>query len=167
MASKLEQALSSSLRAVLNPLLVGAILTESKELGRVLAALEWWVPDLLAEVYPEWETECLDGILPQVARKTGDGELEMLGACIIMSDHSGAAIHLRLQLAAGTDEVSWLELRLGEAGDDGMVRLRWDSPKQMHALESRVSKINWMYNVTFGDRRDEQHAVPGSSFDQV
>ncbi len=71
-----------------------------------------------------------------------------------MSDQSGHPIHVRVQVAMDRDEVSWLEWGLGEAGDGGMVRRAWDSPKRMHALESKAATIQWVYAVTFGQRRE-------------
>jgi hypothetical protein len=63
---------------------------------------------------------------------------------------------MRLQLSPTIDEVSWLELRLGERGRHGMVRTSYPSEgtihKRLHALNRKADTIEWVYKVTFGDK---------------
>jgi hypothetical protein len=91
-----------------------------------------------------------------VARKIGEREIEIFGLCILMSDQTMTPIHLRLQLSPTTNEVSWLELRLGERGRRGMVRMPYSSEgavyKRLHALNERGDRIEWVYKVTFGEK---------------
>ena len=122
-----------------------------------MSGLEFFLPQqVLSEIYPEWNHESLDGILPLVARKTGDGEADIFGLCIIISDQSLTPLHVRLQVAASTDEVSWLESRLGEQGKHGMVRTPYESSsavaKRLYALDGKADLIDWVYKVTFGHR---------------
>jgi hypothetical protein len=156
-ASIAEQATSRSLRAILADLARGGNIPDSKQLRRVLSGLEWFLPDVLAEVYPEWKTESLDGIYPVLVRKTGDDEAEIFGQCIFLSDQTLTLFHLRLQISHGKDEVSWLECRLGEEGEHGIVRTpyhRFDaSSKRLHSMGGRADKIDWTYKVTFGRKR--------------
>jgi hypothetical protein len=157
MASTLEQRLSRSLRSILADLPNGESLPDSEQFREVLTGLEWFIPVVLAEIYREWNFQGLDGVVPVQARKTGEGEVEIFGLCILICDQTLAPLHLRLQVAASGAEVSWLECRLGERGEHGMVRTPYDAlgaaAKRLHALQGRAEQIAWVYKVTFGDRR--------------
>jgi hypothetical protein len=102
------------------------------------------------------EVRSLDGIYPVLARKTGEGEMELFGQCILISDQTLTPLHLRLQVGPTEDEVSWLECRLGERGERGMVRTPYESQdrafKRLYALEGKADAIDWVYKVTFGRR---------------
>ena len=158
MASSAEQRISCSLRALLAGLLDGASISASEQFREILSFLNFFLPhQVLSEIYPEWNQESLDGILPILARKTRDGETEILGLCIIISDQTLTPIHVRLQVAASNDEISWLECRLGQRGKDGMVRTPYDSlsavARRLCALDGRPDLIDWVYKVTFGHHR--------------
>jgi hypothetical protein len=158
MVSRAEQSISRSLRTVLADLPDGASIGDSEQFWEVLSGLEFFLPhQVLSEIYPEWGHESLDGIMPLLARKTGAGEAEILGLCILISDQTVTPLHVRLQVAAFTDEVSWLECRLGERGKHGMVRTAYESSsavaKRLYALDGKVNLIDWVYKVTFGHRR--------------
>ena len=127
----------------------------SDHLDVALARLEWFLPAVLREVHVQWRHESLDGLLPYVARKTGENEAEIIGHCILISDQTTTPLHLRLQLAQDADEISWLELRLGEQGESGMVRAPYPTlrMKKVAALKDGIDSIEWVYKVTFGDKR--------------
>lgn len=156
MAPKAEETASRRLRAILAEIPAGASIGDSPEFRDALTGLEWFLPTVLAEIHPEWIGESLDGIYPHVARKTGEREAEILGLCCLMSDQTLTPIHVRLQLSSTGDEVSWLELQLGEKGRTGMVRLPYSSSpsihKRLHALSQSANTIEWVYKVTFGER---------------
>jgi hypothetical protein len=158
MASKAEEIASRSLRAILAGMPTGTAIGDSPEFQDALTGLEWFLPDVLAEIHSEWTGEGLDGIYPQVARKSGEGEAEIFGLCCLMSDQTLTPIHIKLQLSPTTEEVSWLELRLGEKGEVGMVRRPYPnsgSPYNwLHALRGRINTIEWVYKVTFGQRSE-------------
>ena len=157
MASRAEQSVSRSLRAILADLPSGGSFADSEQLQGVLGGLEFFLPEVLREIYPEWDRESLDGFFLQLARKTGEGEAEIFGLCILISDQTLTPIHLNLQVSASGEEISWLECRLGEKGEHGMVRTPWSSSsaasRRLHALEGRAEAIEWVYKATFGDRR--------------
>ncbi len=156
MVSKAEEVASRRLRAILAEIHAGETIPDSSDLRDALSGFEWFLPTVLAEIHPEWTGESLDGIYPHRAHKIGEREAEILGLCCLMSDQTLTPIHLRLQLSSTADEVSWLELRLGEKGRAGMVRIAYSSSpslhKRLHALSRRASTIEWVYQVTFGDR---------------
>lgn len=157
MASSAEQAISRSLRVILADQRSGENIPDSEQFQRVLIGLEWFLPDVLAEVYPEWETESLDGIYPVLARKSGDGEAEIFGRCLFISDQTLTPLHVRLQISSQKDEISWFECRLGEKSEHGVVKTpyhRFDaSSKRLHSMGGRADKIDWVYKVTFGERQ--------------
>jgi hypothetical protein len=157
MASRAEEIISRSLREILADLPNGVSIGDSEQFREVLSGLEFFLPhQVLSEIYPEWNHESLDGILPLMARKTGDREAEIFGVCIIISDQTLTPLHVRLQVAASTDELSWLECRLGERGKHGMVRTPYSSSavaKRLHALDCKAHEIDWVYKATFGKRR--------------
>jgi hypothetical protein len=156
MVSKAEEIASRRLRAILAETPAGETIHDSPEFRDALSGFEWFLPTVLAEIHPEWTGESLDGIYPHIAHKIGEREAEILGLCCLMSDQALTPIHLRFQLSSTADEVSWLELRLGEKGPAGMVRIPYSSSpsihKRLHALSRRASTIEWVYQVTFGDR---------------
>lgn len=121
----------------------------------MLSALEFFVPEILKEIHPEWKYESLDGILPVVARKTGETQVEIFGQCILISDQTLAPIHLRVQVTPAGDEISWLEIKLGELSKHGMVRTPYNSPdaiikKVYGPPEKNADLFDWAYKVTFG-----------------
>ena len=156
MVSKAEEIATRHLQAILAGIPTGETISDSAEFRDVLSGLECFLPTVLAEIHSEWTGESLDGIYPHIARKTGEGEAEILGLCCLMSDQTLTPLHLRLQLSATTDEISWLELRLGVKGQAGMVRHPYSSTqsihKRLHALTRKANTIEWVYEVTFGER---------------
>lgn len=70
----------------------------------------------------------MDGIYPLHARKINEGEAEICGQCILISDQTLVALHLLIQVSLCGNEISWLELKLGESGENGMVRKPFNSP---------------------------------------
>lgn len=155
MASSLEQNLSRSLRAILADLPDGARIPDSEQFREVTSGLEYLLPEVLREIHPEWRHESLDGILPLVARKTREDEAEIVGMCILITDQTVTPLYLHLQIDPAADEVSWLECRLGERGKHGMMRTPYNqmSGKRFYALEGNADLIEWVYKVTFGERR--------------
>jgi hypothetical protein len=157
MVSIPEQRLSRSLRAVLDDLTIGAGIPDSEQYREVLTALQYFIPVVLGEIHREWTFQGLDDIVPVEARKTGEGEVELFGVCCIVSDQTLTPLHVHSQVAALDDEISWLECRLGERGQDGMVRKPYgflgEMTKRLRVLDGRVDRIDWVYEVTFGERR--------------
>jgi hypothetical protein len=157
MTSRIEQDLCSRLRSILSETPIGESIWDHPQIGDVTWRLERFIPAVLGEIHCEWQHEGLDGIFPLVFRKTEGGEAELFGLCLLISDQTLTPIHVRLQVAVSSDEVSWLECRLGEMGDQGMMRIpyEFEGPRQkrIHALEGRKDLIDWVYKVTFGERR--------------
>ncbi len=151
MTSRAEQNVSRSLRAVLADLPNGASIPETASFREVLSGLEFFLPEVLQEIHPEWIHESLDDILPEWVRKAGEREVEIFGVCIIISDQSVTPLHLRFQIAKSSDEVSWLDLRFGERGRERTpYDLLTDVIKRLYSLDMRSESIDWECNVAFG-----------------
>lgn len=155
--SNVENRFSRSLLVALADLPDGTYLSNSEQLRDALSALEYLIPTVIGEIHPEMAGQALDGVLPAVTRKTGDREIEMLGHVNFITDQTLTPFHLRLQLSLSGEEISWLELRLGERVENSMRRTPYGSEaatgRLLLALEKRKAAIDWFYEVTFGDRR--------------
>ena len=116
MTSTAEEIASRSLRTVLAPISAGSTIADSDEFNTFQSALERVIPSALEVEYPWWRRESLDAFRFAVARKFGPEEAEFIGLCLLISDQTWAAMHLRLRVAAQSDKIEWLECRLGESG---------------------------------------------------
>jgi hypothetical protein len=129
----------------------------SKDFQTFLTGLEYFIPLVIGEIHPEMAGQSGDGVLPIIARKTRDGEAELLGHFCFIADQTLTPIHLKLQLADAGDEISWFECHLGQRGEHGMLRTPYDSPSATARLLNmsavRASSIDWVYEVAFGERR--------------
>jgi hypothetical protein len=155
MISNAEQRIAQFLRMVLENLPNGADLPRSIELQEALYGLEFFLPKVIGEIHAEWKRESFDGILPLVARKIAECEVEIFGHCILISDQTMAPFHLRLRVGSSGEEISWLECKVGERGTHGMMRTRYDSPastKRLYSLRDDADVIDWAFKVTFGPR---------------
>src|SRR5262245_32311154 len=155
--SPAELRLSRSLRAMLPMLPGGAAIPDSPHCRDALLSLQYFLPEVLAELYREWTFRGLDDVVPVLFRKTGEDEAELFGICCFVCDQTLTPLHVRLQVAATTDEISWLECRLGEHEGSGMVRQPYrflgSMTKRLYRLDGRADEIDWVYKVTFGQRR--------------
>jgi len=149
MASRAEESTCRLLWAILADLPTGDPIPDSDYFREALGALEFYLSELFSET--------LDGIIPLVARKLGDDEVEIFGVGILISDQTVTPLALQLQFVASGDAVSWLEGRLGERGDNGMVRTPYDSlhvvTKRLRKLGCRTDAIDWVDVLSFGQRR--------------
>ena len=153
--SSAERIVSQSLRQVLANLPNGERIPDSQQFGHALIGLGRFIPEVIGEIHKEMQGQGLDDVFAGVARKTGEREAEILGICCFLSGGL-TPFHLHLQVSACDDEISWLECRLGERGEIGMVRLPCGSStavmRRLASLEARADGIDWFYKVTFGHR---------------
>lgn len=146
-----EQELAREIRAALDGMVVGENIPDSISFRNAMRALEWFIPQLLREVHPEWN-EALDGVYPQVAVKTGENEAEIIGMCILISDQTCTPLHVRLRAAIDMNEIESLECRLGEIARDGkMRRIPYGTNRSRDlAVVHRLNDIVWAYHFAFG-----------------
>lgn len=150
--------MAQSLRLILERLPDQAQIDDSDEFRKVCNCLEWYIPAVIQELHPE--SVSLDGILPAAVRKTGPGEVLLVGHGILFPEQRSEAFgavpfHLQLQLDLERDEVSWLECRLGEKVDGQMKRIPYgkETLKRLIAAAEHPDSIDWFYKVTFGENR--------------
>ena len=153
-----EECVSRSLRKILADLPLGASLydlgrPQPEQTGDFFPCLEYFLPAVLKELHPEWREESFDGFDPLFARKIGHREAELFGLCILISDQAHVPFHLLLQIASDTEEVSWLEFKVGEKENGEMKRSYTKSLyNRLYVLQEQPQKIDWAYQVTFGNR---------------
>jgi len=155
-----EQSLCRSLRECLAGRQLGECIGDSDSYRDFLNSLEYFIPEVLVQVHSAWRSEGLDGVLPLLAIKRGEREIELAAYCILIRDQTMAPLYLRMQLAADVDEVAWLECRFGERGPQGMIRLPYAQPnrldKKLYACiqQGDTKGIAWAFGATFDARRE-------------
>lgn len=151
-----EISVSTSLRAILAELPAGAEFTHDPRLREVLSGLERFVTGVLSQLHQEWAEESLDGVLLSEARKTGEREALLFGLCVLITDQSLVPMHLQLAIDGSLDEISWLELRLGERDERGLIRTPYETApkayKRTIAMKDAMDQVEWAYKVGFGER---------------
>ncbi len=118
--------------------------------------LESFLPEVLRGVHDEWRDESLDGIYPEVFRKVGPREVELIGLAIFISDQTLTPLHLQLMLSRGYDCVSWINLKLGKRIGDACHREPYGQSKitqSMLHIPEQLNSIDWFYHVGYGERR--------------
>lgn len=154
--SKTEERLCIRLRSFLEKLAANSVIEDSEEFYWVLVSLNFFLPEVFVEIHPEWRYESLDDIYPEMARKVGENEIEIIGICCFISDQTLTPLHLQLQIDPDRNMVSWLECWLGEDTEDGLFRVPYDTStvvgKKLNVL-NRLDSIKWFYHVGYGERR--------------
>lgn len=150
-----EQRVCEGLGPLLRKHPVGESLGDLLTARALMSSFEFFLPEVLREVHTEWQDESLDGIYPRFFRKVGDREAELLGLAIFISDQTLTPVHFRLQLSRGFDQVTWIDLRLGEHTGSGCRREPYGRSKvqgtMLHVAE-RFDSIDWYYHVSYGER---------------
>jgi hypothetical protein len=151
-----EQRISRALRSALEHMVDGAEFLGTRELRRACDALEYFLPSVLAEVYPYWKKESLDGFYFSEARKLGPQQAELFGMCILISDQTLTPIHLQLKVAPAEEKIDGMECKLGKrgTGEGEMERVPWsqwrDNP--FAGLPDSKELVDWVYRVTVQSR---------------
>lgn len=157
-AHPLEQQLARSLRDACDKAPIGGDISRSDAFQVVTSALEFYLPAVLREIHACWKYESLDGVLHELAVKTGARQVEIAGLCILISDQTLTPFHVRLRYSADVDEIEWLDCRLGEVRGDTMVRVPYNAfPAGVRRVPDRLNSIEWKFHVGFGD------AAPGNN----
>lgn len=145
-----EYRLSQSVHTILAGLPVGADVTRYVQSADVPTDLERLIPDLLHGVQ-DWTDEGLDGVLPLLALKTGNREMDLVGHCILISDQSVAPLRVRLRVSRLGTGIEWFECKLGQRGERGMIRSPYGefpaSKQLLAAIAGGVEQIEWAYAV--------------------
>ena len=155
--SNAEAIACRALRAALDDVEPGSPIPDSETFREFLSALERVLPDALAQEQPYWQYESLDGILPEVARKTNPREAEILGLCVLISDQTLTPVHVRIAVSGNADEIAWLDCKLGEKGDGsgGLQRIPYDADrlsKELYLVGRYAPDIHWAYSTKVASR---------------
>jgi hypothetical protein len=153
-----EERLCARLARLLCEHAVGDSLGDEWSTRDLMASFEYFLPDVLREARREWRSESLDGIYPQIFRKIGVRDAELVGLAIFISDQSLNPIHLQLQLASEFDRIAWLDLRLGEQTSGGRLRVPYREYNEWKVsplldVAKRYDSIDWYYHVGYGKRQ--------------
>ena len=151
-----EQRIARSCRAILSSIEIGGDVTESIGMHDLLTGLEYFLPEVLAEVYPYWKSESLDGFFVYAARKTRVNEMVFMGLCVLISDQTVTPFHVSLRSPTAGDELEWMECRHGNRGDrkGGMDRVhyrKWNW-RIFAGTDDPAESIDWAFRATFGKR---------------
>jgi hypothetical protein len=119
----------------------------------IFNGLEYFLPQVLSEIYDYWKHESFDGFFPAEFQRIGPNSVQLLGLGILISDQTVTPVHLRMGISPTEDKIQWMECRVGARGEGngGMDRVpysRW--PKQLTVLPTAIDKIDWVYKITFG-----------------
>lgn len=119
------------------------------------SALEWFLPEVLAQRYEHWEHEALDGVFPHIARRIGQRSIELAGMVLLIDDQRGAPFHGRMSHSPDRDEVEWMECRVGEPGEGrgGLSRVPLHSKAWALGAQracERPDEVDWVYTAEFG-----------------
>jgi hypothetical protein len=141
---------AEELAACMNGVAVGSPLPidSSSELS---ATLEYLVPQLLAQSYPEWRGESLDGFYFSSAARSEEDSALLTGLCILMSDQTLTPFTFNLGLSDEA-KLERVRIRLGEPGGGqlGISLWKWGSTdvlKNVWALNARLETIDWVYDI--------------------
>jgi hypothetical protein len=150
-----EQRICENLGPLLRQHQIGDTLEDLLTPTELMAAFQFFLPEVLREVHKEWLGEGLDGVYPRIFRKTGEREAELVGLANFISDQTLTPVHLQLQLSPAFDRVAWLDLRLGERTESGCRREPYTQNKCSGAMlhvDKRFGSIDWFYRVGYGER---------------
>jgi hypothetical protein len=151
-----ERRISRALRSSLNRTVEGAEFMEAPEFRGIGIGLENFLSSRLAEAYPYWEHESLDGFSFCEAQKTGPYQAELFGVCILISDQTVTPIHVRLKVSPSEDKIDWMECNLGKrgTGEGGMERVPWPRWRNNRSVGLPKSKdlVDWVYKIIVGER---------------
>jgi hypothetical protein len=116
------------------------------------SALEYYLPAVLREVDRSWQSESLDGFFTEIAILTAPRQAQLAGYCILISDQTLTPFHIQLRVASDTDEIEWLDCKLGEIRNGTMVRIPYNAPwRQRPPIADRLQTIDWQFHVGFGN----------------
>jgi hypothetical protein len=149
--SPAEQHLARDLRSVLRDVEIGDRIPESEVFRDALSALEYYIPEVLREVHPEWKHESLDAVFPECSTKSAEHEIDIVGTCIVISDQTMVPTHTRIRVSATTNAIVSMQCKLGELAGKAMERIPYGGNHgcRLH-VASREETIQWAYDVAFG-----------------
>ncbi|MCP4105365.1 MAG: hypothetical protein GY749_07500 [Desulfobacteraceae bacterium] len=149
MITKLKKDVCRSFRNLLSLLADGDSIEECEELKEALSDLEYYLPNILSEKYDFWRNESLDGLYAAKALKIGHNEVELLGMSILITDQTLIPFYVSFSIADSSDYIEWLNCKIGELGQEGLIKIPYHSGKWKKKLYSlNEALIDWAYEIT-------------------
>jgi len=152
-----EERISRALRRAIEPLNDGADFLNTLELRRICYQLEYYLPSVLAEVYPHWKNESLDGIFFSEARRVNSEWAEFFGMCILISDQTVTPIYLRLKVVPLKDKIDAMECRIGQRGTSkgDMERVPFEQWRinPLATLANSMELVDWVYQINLPNHK--------------
>ncbi|WP_407569093.1 hypothetical protein [Deinococcus altitudinis] len=119
--------------------------------------LEVYIPEMLSKKYSMWESESLDGILVERANKVKSHEIEIIGACILISDQTLTPFALYISIDTKHEKIDSYKILVGEPGSG---RLKISGPpvgsmkahKMLSNITRRLFNIAWSYSLISEER---------------
>lgn len=127
----------------------------SPHLQSCLSSLERFVSQLFHEINILTD-DSLDGIYAEIAERTGEHQIRLLGNCIFISDQCLTPIEIQARISGDTDEIEWCECRLGEMGPNGMLRIPYGG--NVRQVAWRYDAIEWCYHFGYGEPTGKMQA---------
>lgn len=103
--SPAEQYLARDLCGVFRDVGIGDRIPESEVFRDALSSLEYYFPEVLREVHPEWKHESLDAVFPECSTKSAEHEIDIVGTCIVISEQTMVPTHNRIGVSATTNAI--------------------------------------------------------------
>lgn len=119
------------------------------------SALDFFAPELLCQLYPEWRFEGLDGLSLVRATKIASRSAELAGMCCLIHDQTWTPFFAQIQHDPEGTEIEWMRCCVGIRGDGrgGLLRLPRASSDVGLALAIAQSPdgFDWVFTATLGE----------------
>lgn len=150
-----EENAAQSIRLATIGVAINGSFLSSPHLQYCLCSLEGFVSQIFHEINILTD-DSLDGIYAEIAEKTSDRQIRLLGHCIFISDQTLTPIEILARISCDSDEFEWCDCRLGEIGPNGMKRTPYDSTIRQVAW--RYNEMQWCHHFGYGERTEEMKA---------
>ena len=156
MTSGFERSVYEALRGVIAGLKVGDPVENWDARAVLLSALQFYVPQVLAEVHPHWQWEGLDFFEAGHAIMTAERQAEVIGMCCLIRDMTWTPIYVHLRHSGSDQTLEWMECRVGARGDGdgGLLRLPNLDRSAPRRIAQRPYEVDWAYAARFGDEEE-------------
>jgi hypothetical protein len=150
----LEPAVAAEVKALLAATPTGSDITipTGAEIG---ALLEYFLPRLLAQKYPRWSGESLDGISALRATKTAANALLIVGTAILISDQTLTPFLVEIEVAASGESIKAYRVCVGEPGNGALgvsgppCNSKQAARYRDHLLARLLSvEVSWVFDVS-------------------
>lgn len=148
MVSDVERSISVLMRSNLSKIECGSDIFDSELISKLLSLLETFITLEIRKRYQDWKYESLDGIFTEKISKTDKNQFCFVGMSILTIDQSLIPIFVHIKISDSQDRFDWVELKLAEHGENGIIKIPYNSNrwrKKLYILDSK--SINWYYSV--------------------